>query len=404
MKSPGEWTRSDWEELGRSIGFIILSLLLFGALQFAVRWYLFHKCTFRTFSYFKTKFIRKKNKRRLVPDSQSLQVIPPNKKWRISNEVVSLIHSVISGSWALYACLMFPKLISHMDTFVDQVPKSLIYLSFGYLVHDLIDLLINERSVRIIELLFHHVIVLTAFFTTLTTHQFLGVVMFGLLMELNSIFLHTRSLMNLYGQPKNSTAFKFVALLNIASFMVFRMAVSLYLLFWQITNALSMEWYLTIITFVVIVSLSITNTVLLYRVLAADGLLGTNRQRNSTIPSAQSSQPADETEDDLNFEEHDESTSDDDGTDIENGARSKSYKGVHNSAQNTAEHVDECVGTEMLDGNRRESISRAVQTPNGIAVNGNASYFSTAVSETTSLTSPTHDKMLPNSSTPEVKA
>lgn len=228
--------------------------------------------------------------------------------------------------------------------------------------------------------------------------------------------------MNLYGQPKNSTAFKFVALLNIASFMVFRMAVSLYLLFWQITNALSMEWYLTIvgplrnllnlnsenshfsigmlrfvgfslihlqsifantlliytsvaylistmtlrylllynycaikqefqITFVVIVSLSITNTVLLYRVLAADGLLGTcstivksylsvsllilgtNRQRNSTIPSAQSSQPADETEDDLNFEEHDESTSDDDGTDIENGARSKSYKGVHNSVR-----------------------------------------------------------------------
>lgn len=391
--------RSDWEELGSAIGFILLSLLLFRALQFAVRWYLFHKCTFRTFSYFKTKFIRKRNKRRPVPDSQSLQVIPPNKKWRISNEVVSLIHSVISGLWALYACLMFPKLISHMDSFVDKVPQSLIYLSFGYLVHDLIDLLVNERSARIIELLFHHVVVLTAFFTTLTTRQFLGVVIFGLLMELNSIFLHTRSLMNLYGQPKNSTAFKFVALLNIATFMVFRMAVSFYLLFWQFTNALAMEWYLTIITFVVIVSLSITNTVLLYRVMAADGLLGKNRQRGSTIPSAQSSsQPADETEDDLNFEENDDSTSDDDGPALENGTRVREYKGELNNVQNTTGQVDECVGTEMLDGSRRESISRAVQTPNGIVANINTNPALTGdVSEMTGLIS-SQNATIPNSS------
>jgi hypothetical protein len=36
-------------------------------------------------------------------------------------------------------------------------------MSFGYLAEDLMDLLINERSVRIIELLFHHVIVIAAF-------------------------------------------------------------------------------------------------------------------------------------------------------------------------------------------------------------------------------------------------
>uniref|UniRef100_A0A1I7XEP9 TLC domain-containing protein n=1 Tax=Heterorhabditis bacteriophora TaxID=37862 RepID=A0A1I7XEP9_HETBA len=42
-----------------------------------------------------------------------------------------------------------------------------IFLSSGYLLHDLIDLLVNEQSARIMELLFHHVIVLLGFAVTL---------------------------------------------------------------------------------------------------------------------------------------------------------------------------------------------------------------------------------------------
>uniref|UniRef100_A0A915CRY2 TLC domain-containing protein n=1 Tax=Ditylenchus dipsaci TaxID=166011 RepID=A0A915CRY2_9BILA len=331
---------------------IVLSLVIFRALQFAVRWYLFGKCTFRTFSYF--KFVHRRHKRRPLPDSQSLQVVPPNKKWRISNEVVSLIHSVVSGLWALYACLMFPKLITNMDSYVDEVPKSLVYLSFGYLLHDLIDLLINERSVRIIELLFHHAVVITAFLVTLTTHLFLGLVMFGLLMELNSIFLHTRSLLNLYGQPKNSTAFKFVALLNIATFMVFRMSVSAYLLYWQLTNALSMKWYLALITFVVIASLAITNTVLCYRVMAADGLLGKKHQgtkRPAAAADTSTLRPIDEDEEINSDDEDDDSYSSDgnDATDLENGTATRPPR-RSKTRGTVGTTVDECVGTELPEG------------------------------------------------------
>lgn len=107
------------------------------------------------------------------------------------------------------------------------------------------------------------------------TNLFLGVVILGLLMEVNSIFLHSRSLMNLYRQPKDSTGFKFVALLNILTFMVFRMAVSVYLLYWVFSNMFTtLRWYHAIINFLVIASLASTNSVLLYRVLSADGLLG----------------------------------------------------------------------------------------------------------------------------------
>jgi hypothetical protein len=93
-------------------------------------------------------------------------------------------------------------------------------MSFGYLVHDFIDLVVNERSARIIELLFHHIVVLTGFTVSHLTEKFQYLVVIGLLMEVNrfidlrsivkiySIFLHSRSLMNLYRQKKNSTAFK----------------------------------------------------------------------------------------------------------------------------------------------------------------------------------------------------
>jgi len=277
------WKLDGWEGALKTFFVILCSFAFFGLLQYTVRFYLFGKCSFRTFDYF--KFVRRsKKRRRTLPSSTELEVVPPNKKWRISNEAVSLIHSVISGIWALYSITTYSGLLTEMNTFTHPVPKFLIYISFGYIAHDLVDLLVNERSVRILELLFHHIIVIMAFMTTLVTDMFLGVVILGLLMECNSIFLHSRSLLNLYRQPKDSTAFKFIALLNILTFMVFRIAVSIYLIYWQASNMIGgfLVWYHAIVTFFVIVSLAVTNSVLLYRVLSADGLFGKERARLPT--------------------------------------------------------------------------------------------------------------------------
>uniref|UniRef100_A0AC34QNS0 TLC domain-containing protein n=1 Tax=Panagrolaimus sp. JU765 TaxID=591449 RepID=A0AC34QNS0_9BILA len=297
------WDEIEWNKVGEVAAYVLVSFVCFRILQFAARWYLFGKCTFRTFSYFQFA-----QRHRRHPDSQSIQVHPPNKKWRISNEAVSLLHSVISGLWALYTILNY-HIIDDMVKFRDQFALYLIYMSFGYIVHDLIDLLINERSMRIIELLFHHVVVITAFLTTLITQKFLAVVVFGLLMELNSIFLHSRSLLNLYRLPKKSVAFKMIALLNLVTFIIFRMAVSGYLLKWQFTEAWKMEWYYTLITFLVIASLATVNTILLYRVLSADGLLGKKRARSETIvpkPDEEVAVEDDEEEDFGEVEDYDE--------------------------------------------------------------------------------------------------
>uniref|UniRef100_A0A9J2PD65 TLC domain-containing protein n=2 Tax=Ascaris TaxID=6251 RepID=A0A9J2PD65_ASCLU len=295
MMNITEWSPAQWKKFGIGFFQVLLSFASFRLMQFAVRWYLFGRCTFRTFSYFgwrQDAVVNDREGATNIRSSQSLLVVPPNKKWRISNEAVSLIHSVVSGSWALYACLVYPQLLEDMVYYNNTFSHYLILLSTGYLLHDLIDLLINERSLRIMELLFHHVIVLIAFATTLATGYFLGVVVCGLLMELNSIFLHSRSLLNLYGVPKTSTAFRIIALLNIITFMLCRMVVSACLIYWQITTAWSMFWGYTLVTFVVIMSLAITNTVLCYRVLAADGLLGARRARRAPAVKVEESSVA----------------------------------------------------------------------------------------------------------------
>lgn len=282
-----DWSAENWKKFCIGCSQVILSFAGFRLLQFAVRWYLFGRCTFRTFSYFGWRQNADSNEVSMgqpeIRSSQSLLVVPPNKKWRICNEAVSLLHSFVSGFWALGSLLVYQELFEEMVNTWKLFPHYLILLSTGYLLHDLIDLLINERSLRIYELLFHHVIVLIAFATTFVTGKFQGVVVCGLLMELNSIFLHSRSMMNLYGVDKTSPPFRIIALLNITTFMLFRIIVSGYLLYWQITNVWHMYWGYVAVTFIVILSLAITNLVLCYRVLAADGLLGKKYQRHRPL-------------------------------------------------------------------------------------------------------------------------
>ncbi|EYB93034.1 hypothetical protein Y032_0187g1128 [Ancylostoma ceylanicum] len=258
------------------------SFLFFRVLQYVVRWYLFGKCSFRAFSYFGISGRnRNRDSSRDLTVSTDLTVVPPNKKWRISNEAVSLIHSVVSGLWAAYALLFYQRLFDDLISYRCQVALDLIYVSFGYLLHDFFDLVVNEQSARIIELLFHHLVVIMGFIVTLVTKKYLGVVIFGLLMELNSVFLHTRSLMNLYGVKKKSTSFRLVALLNIVTLAVFRISVSFYLVYWAVIQIPVIPWLHSVFTIFVIFSLFCSNTILAYRVMAADGLFGQSRARKS---------------------------------------------------------------------------------------------------------------------------
>ncbi|PAV90469.1 hypothetical protein WR25_14604 [Diploscapter pachys] len=250
----------------------ILALAFFWCLQFIARWYLFRRVSFRSFNYF------------ILPDdenndSRQLSIIPPNKKWRISNECISLVHSIVSGLWAGYVLISDKQFSEDPIQHRSPMADNLILFSAAYMFHDLVDLLANEQSARILELLIHHITVLTAFFVTIWTNLYLGVVVYGLLMELNSVFLHCRSLLNHYGVSKKRPIFRMTAFFNMITLVVFRLAVNFFLARWLIGVLPQLPIFQAIINSLVTLTLCISNSVLAYRVMAADGLLGKSRAR-----------------------------------------------------------------------------------------------------------------------------
>ena len=75
------------------------------------------------------------------------------------------------------------------------------------------------------EMALHHLVVLACFGASVLKRMFLGLTMVAMLMEVNSIFLHSRTLC-LYSGLKNTYLYRVVSISNILSMIVFRLMVS----------------------------------------------------------------------------------------------------------------------------------------------------------------------------------
>lgn len=150
---------------------------------------------------------------------------------------------------------------------------------FGYTVNDTVDMIANEWSVRIIVLLFHHLLVSIASVYPIIIKKYGGVVVIGFIMEFNSIFLHIRSLLNYNGSSKKQLGYKMIAMINILTFIIFRIIPNSYLVYFCIRAIDIMLWYEVSMLFLVIFGLLFTNIILFYRLLAADGFIKNRNPR-----------------------------------------------------------------------------------------------------------------------------
>ena len=58
-----------------------------------------------------------------------------------------------------------------------------VLFSSGYLIHDALDLIYHERSLRTLELMFHHVSIILALMCCVFTKRYVSLCACGLLME-----------------------------------------------------------------------------------------------------------------------------------------------------------------------------------------------------------------------------
>uniref|UniRef100_A0A914URG0 TLC domain-containing protein n=1 Tax=Plectus sambesii TaxID=2011161 RepID=A0A914URG0_9BILA len=227
---------------------------------------LFYAFTYRAIHYFLVlRQSREKNYGQNDADGR--------KSWRIANETTSIIHSIVSGSWALSSLIKYPRMWTDMIEWYDDSTYSLVLMYVGYLLNDIVDMLINERSSRVSELLIHHVTAFAAFGCSVYTKRFVALCACALLMEVNSVFLHARSVMNMRAYDKTSPVYKAVVCANIITFVIFRLGATAYmsLWVWRVRNIVE-TLYVTVGLFGSI-TLTIMNAFLFYRLLRTDYLI-----------------------------------------------------------------------------------------------------------------------------------
>ncbi|EJW87487.1 hypothetical protein WUBG_01603 [Wuchereria bancrofti] len=198
------------------------------------------------------------------------------KQYRLRNLTLCVIHSSISGLWSFvfsvtHQQVMLEETIHWYSPWAVQLP----ILSMAYFICDTMDMLRHEISKWTIELLFHHAASVFAFASAVLPHKFIPYTYWALLMEINSIFLHLRSLMQITGYSVlRQSLFRIIQLTNIVTFVIFRFAVQIWQINWAWINHRRFHIFYTGIAFIGGACFLIINMILFIRVLASDGYLG----------------------------------------------------------------------------------------------------------------------------------
>lgn len=147
--------------------------------------------------------------------------------------------------------------------------QGVISLSVGYFIYDLIDMAVHDAK-RSSGLLIHHCLVVSCFGLSVCTNYYQGYSLVALLVEVNSIFLHFRQLMLLYGVDKSSVTYRVNGMLNLATFVIFRVFTMGGMLHWLLAHRADLSttvFGLGVFSLIVIMGM---NFQLLYRVWKSD--------------------------------------------------------------------------------------------------------------------------------------
>uniref|UniRef100_UPI00358F7646 TLC domain-containing protein 2-like n=1 Tax=Myxine glutinosa TaxID=7769 RepID=UPI00358F7646 len=190
-------------------------------------------------------------------------------RWKWRNSCTSLLHSLSTGFGTLFGFYLHPEMAEDMINTHGLFSYYLVSFSIGYFVHDILDMVQNQRLQRCWELLTHHLVVVTCFGVVVLSRRYVGFAMVALLVELNSILLHTRQLLIMAGYRSGTTA-RVICLLNIASFAVFRVLTIAWMTRWLVLNCDRIPSSAYMLGSVGMAVMTVMNTALFYRLLRSD--------------------------------------------------------------------------------------------------------------------------------------
>ncbi|KAL8619079.1 hypothetical protein ACOMHN_019351 [Nucella lapillus] len=196
--------------------------------------------------------------------------VAENASWRWKNITISFLHACISGPWALLCFWETPKMGEDMISTYSTFSYVLISMSVGYFVYDILDMVVCQRTRQSLELVGHHVVIISCYLVAVSTQLYVGYAVVGLLVEVNSIFLHMRQLMQICHIPRRALPCRLNSLLNLATFTVFRISLLAWMTRWIVINKDSVPLFFYSLGSVGLAVLTFMNIVLFYRILRSD--------------------------------------------------------------------------------------------------------------------------------------
>ncbi|XP_062409002.1 TLC domain-containing protein 2 [Sardina pilchardus] len=193
--------------------------------------------------------------------------------WKWRNISTSFFHSLITGIWAVLCFYLHPRMAEDLIGTYSVFSHALVSVSIGYFIYDFFDMVLNQKLSQSWELLFHHCVVITCFGISVLSCRYVGFAVVALLVEINSVFLHLRQVLRMANLFK-TTAYRVNSMLNLATYMVFRIATLAWMTRWLVLNRDNVPLVSYTVGSVGLAIMTAMNIVLFYRLTHSDFLKG----------------------------------------------------------------------------------------------------------------------------------
>ncbi|PIC53038.1 hypothetical protein B9Z55_002901 [Caenorhabditis nigoni] len=193
--------------------------------------------------------------------------------------VVSFTHALVSALGCIFSLLSDFNYIREPYDYHKANAEYVFLFSMGYFCYDLLDMYYHGELEASKEYLIHHSLVITAFSIILFSGRLFGLAMIALLVEVQTVFLHLRTMVRLlYGSKNMPKSIDLLINANMICLFLFRHLPVCYLLFYLLVQDVKVP--LVLKTFLVggLTFLEYHNTHLTMAMAKSDGFFGHERQ------------------------------------------------------------------------------------------------------------------------------
>uniref|UniRef100_A0A3B3ZJF4 TLC domain-containing protein n=1 Tax=Periophthalmus magnuspinnatus TaxID=409849 RepID=A0A3B3ZJF4_9GOBI len=187
--------------------------------------------------------------------------------WRWRNLSVSMVHSLLTGTWAVTCVVVWPETLQDLHLYHTPLSYLLVCVSTGYFVQDACDIIYTGHARSSWEFLLHHVLVLSCFLYAICSQLYVAGAVVALFVEVNSVTLHLRLLLKLAG-AQSTPLYQINKVVNIITYVIFRLFTQFYLTWYILSNYASLDnagFFL-----ICMIVMNIMMSIYLYRLIRAD--------------------------------------------------------------------------------------------------------------------------------------